>query len=460
MRKILSARMVQMKYLPYILPYNLNMYVCTVNPSIPNILAALAAAAVFVFLILRKRSLQVPGLSAGASAAVFVLKVGLLFIFWAVYTYVYDEPQYADIYKYFNDGEALYRYLRQDVYGFFRVFLDIENESDRLYMNTHTLHWYKPFEEFPVNENRLIIRFHALLYPLSGGSYFAHAVVTGFFGYLGALLLYRSWLPLFRSRAPLWFLAVFALPSVLFWSAGALKEPFVLLGAGMLVYALFRPGKLWYLLPALLLILFSKEYVFAAFLPGVMAVLLGRTPAFREKPATAQVLSLALAFALVVVISAYMPGYNFWQILYKKQEAFMNVSQLMQARSRFDMPAFQPDVTSILGALPHALLNALLRPFPQDVHSLMIAASFLEMLVLCGIGIYSLFHVRFQRPDPEKARVFWFCLSFVLLLSAIIGLTVDNSGALVRYRMPALPFLMAIFVLILQKNITIKWFKI
>ncbi|MBL0913546.1 MAG: hypothetical protein IBJ09_14360 [Bacteroidia bacterium] len=430
------------------------------NPSIPHILAAVPASALLVFFILRKKALHIPGLSAGASAAVFMLKVALLFVFWAIYTYVYANPQYADIYKYFYDGEALFHYLRQDTAGFFRVFLGMENESDHLYMNAHTLHWYKPFEEFPINENRLIIRFHALLYPLSGGSYFAHAVLSSFLAYLGGLLLYKTWLPLFREKAPLWFLTVFALPSVLFWSAGALKEPFVLLGGGLLVYALFRPGKLWYLLPALLLILFSKEYVFAAFLPGVLAVLLGRTPAFREKPATAQILALALVFALIVVVSASVPGYNFWQILYKKQEAFVNVSRLMHARSRFPMPAFSPDVPGILAALPHALFNALFRPFPQDIHSLMIAASFLEMLALYGLGIYSLFTVRFQRPDVAKARVFWFCLSFVLLLSAIIGLTVDNSGALVRYRMPALPFLMAIFVLVLRKNITFKWFKI
>lgn len=436
------------------------MYVCNVNPSIPHILTAVLASAVFIFFILRKKTLQIPGLSAGASAAVFMLKVALLFVFWAIYTYVYAAPRYADIYKYFYDGEALYRYLQQDTAGFFRVFLGMEKESDRLYMNAHTLHWYKPFEEFPINENRLIIRFHALLYPLSAGSYFAHAVLSTFFAYLGGLLLYKTWLPLFREKAILWFLAVFALPSVLFWSAGALKEPFVLLGAGLLVYALFRPGKLGYLLPALLLILFSKEYVFAAFLPGVLAVLLGHTPAFRQKPATAQILALALVFALIVLISACVPGYNFWQILHKKQEAFINVSRLMHARSQFPMPAFSPDVPGILAALPHALFNALFRPFPQDIHSLMIAASFLEMLTLYGLGIYSLFSVRFQRPDAAKARVFWFCLSFVLLLSAIIGLTVDNSGALVRYRMPALPFLMAIFVLLLRKKITIKWFKI
>lgn len=436
------------------------MYVCSVNPGVAHILSALLFAALAAFFILRFRPLQIQGAGKAGSLAVFLFKTALIFLFWAIYTYIYADPRYADIYKYFHDGEALYQYLYVNPQGFMNVFFGMENEADRLYMNAHTLNWYKPFEELPVNENRLIIRFHALLYPLSRGSYFAHAVVCSFMSYTGSLLLYKSWLPYFRNKAPLWFIAVFMLPSVLFWSAGVLKEPFVILGSGLLVYALFNEKRLLWLLPALLLILFSKEYVFAAFLPGVLAVLLARIPALKTRTILNQLIAWGAILLLAAAVSAWLPGYNLWHILHKKQEAFSNVSELMNARSRFQMPAFSADLPGVLLALPRAWANALFRPFAKDIYNAMTAVSFTETAAIWLFGIYCLSVRRTSKFSSQESRILWFCLSFVLMLAAIIGLTVDNSGALVRYRMPALPFLMAIFVLLLRKNITFKWFKV
>ena len=41
----------------------------------------------------------------------------------------------------------------------------------------------------------------------------------------------------------------------------------------------------------------------------------------------------------------------------------------------------------------------------------------------------------------ELKNMLWFCITFTLLLFIIIGTTTPVSGALVRYKVPALPFL-------------------
>jgi hypothetical protein len=43
---------------------------------------------------------------------------------------------------------------------------------------------------------------------------------------------------------------------------------------------------------------------------------------------------------------------------------------------------------------------------------------------------------------------FWFCLSFILILFVLVGLTTPVLGALVRYKMPALPFIFIAMFLI------------
>jgi len=50
------------------------------------------------------------------------------------------------------------------------------------------------------------------------------------------------------------------------------------------------------------------------------------------------------------------------------------------------------------------------------------------------IGLY-------KKPETRtEEQAIWFCLSFVIVLYAIMGLSTPILGNLVRYRIPALPF--------------------
>ena len=53
----------------------------------------------------------------------------------------------------------------------------------------------------------------------------------------------------------------------------------------------------------------------------------------------------------------------------------------------------------------------------------------------------------------------YFCACFVILLFTLIGLTTPILGAAVRYKIPAIPFLVIAFLFILDKQKLINCMK-
>ena len=47
----------------------------------------------------------------------------------------------------------------------------------------------------------------------------------------------------------------------------------------------------------------------------------------------------------------------------------------------------------------------------------------------------------FIKPHNLAIPDVWYCLSFIVILFVLIGLTTPVLGALVRYKVPALPFI-------------------
>jgi hypothetical protein len=105
-------------------------------------------------------------------------------------------------------------------------------------------------------------------------------------------------------------------------------------------------------------------------------------------------------------------------------------------------------------ALPIGVVNTFFRPFPWDVRSPIAiissleALAFLALTYLCfkRIGIGKTFNMIFSDP------VIAFCFVFALMFGGVIGVTTTNFGALVRYKIPCIPFYAMAFLLVMDKS--------
>ncbi|MCK6639195.1 MAG: hypothetical protein L6Q81_03850 [Bacteroidia bacterium] len=130
------------------------------------------------------------------------------------------------------------------------------------------------------------------------------------------------------------------------------------------------------------------------------------------------------------------------------------LTDIPKAGSIIDNRFLKPDFTSILLAIPKSAMNVVLRPYPWEARSALIFPSLLENLFIV-ILLIAAFFFRRNITDP---RVFWFCVTLAAINIAVIGLTTPVLGAIVRYRITALPFLIIALLQVADREKLIrKW---
>jgi hypothetical protein len=104
--------------------------------------------------------------------------------------------------------------------------------------------------------------------------------------------------------------------------------------------------------------------------------------------------------------------------------------------------------------IPEALLNSVLRPFPNDNGSFLKHFGFIENIVFLLVAIFTLFHKR--SPNLAQRKALLLMIGFSLLLFLLVGWITPVLGAIVRYRFPAqLALLLCCLTLVDPQKI--KW---
>ncbi|MFI5164231.1 MAG: hypothetical protein ACHQHP_03175 [Bacteroidia bacterium] len=128
---------------------------------------------------------------------------------------------------------------------------------------------------------------------------------------------------------------------------------------------------------------------------------------------------------------------------------------LAEAGSKIDIPLLYPSWMSILKNSPFAFVNTAFRPFIFEAKNPLMILSAIENLFIVAFILICIF---FFSKKIQNRHLICFCASFVILLFILIGLTTPILGAVVRYKIPALPFLLIAFLFILDKEKLLRRF--
>lgn len=414
------------------------------EPSLIHILSALVWATLLGLVGLRTSLWgPTPG-ERRLFSGLFFLKLLVGIGVWAVYTFYYTDPATADIYRFFHDSEIVYSLLFEKPGVYLNIVAGIGGGDELLPYYDLMNNWYKSFDDGFINENRTLIRANALLLPLTGGSYFGNLVLFSFLGVWAQRYLLSSLGKVFTFS----FLPAFVLlnlwPSELFWTSALMKEPLLMGGMALCVGAAVRlrarfsvtHGALFS--AGILLTLFSKFYVGIALLFPFLVYF--SSP---KKSTAGQLVFSYLALGIVLLgllhyADQWFPEYNIPGVIAAKKQAFANVAEATGAGSAFYIPPMEPTVWGMMQLAPQGLVNALFRPFPQDASGIMEWAAVLENMLFAGLMLFLLFQFRKKNKNLNLCLTLLF---FSLLVLVLGGITVNISGALMRYKMPVLPYL-------------------
>ena len=387
----------------------------------------------------------------------FSLKVIAGILLFLIYTFYYTDRQTADVFKYYDDGEILGNAATKHPIDFIKIMLGVEDQylKDQ-YLNKMD-YWFRPYDHGLRNDNRIVIRINAVLHILSFGNYFLHALIFIFLSFLGLFFTAKLFHDISESKIKA-YVAAFLIPSVFFWSSGVLKEALLIFALGIFCWAVYKLAKAfsWSTL-CLLLVGFGllsslKIYVLFALLPALLFWFIWmKLQLFWKALLTFLVTGVVLYFGVTLL----HPNFDFISLLVGKQHDFINLAKTYHAGSAIHMDYLGNNSWSILKAIPLALFHVFTLPWFSNVKSPLYLFSIFENLIFFSLIPLSIFY--FEKPNKSSMKFIVFSLIFMLTLFTIIGLTTPVIGALVRYKMPALPFLFFVLLSFIKlKSISVK----
>jgi len=434
----------------------------------PGILLAFGYTALLLYLMRRSPFFaRVPGLPMRHLAGLFLLKIAAGTALWAVYTWVYTDRPSADVYKYFDDSAVMYGALHERPGDYLRMLFGVRNDTpwftERYYSVMNN--WFREYESNLYNDAHTVIRFNALLRLLSFGEFHVHTVFASFAALTGMTGLYRAFVPVLPGRERALAIAVFLVPSTLFWASGPIKESLLFLGLGLLVWLLHRVAARriggWGALAlafSVLLLFTLKFYVLFSLVPALALLAWSR---WRPRPAlavkTLVVCALFVTFGLA--LGRMLPGYDPIALLALKQKDFIGLATATGPGSYVPPPPLEPEFWSFVRQAPHALWTTLLGPLvhaQRGAFGLLAAVENLALVAVIGGCLW----YRRAWSGTDKPLLLSLLL-YATLLALVIGWTTPVMGAVVRYRAPLLPFLLIAALLLLdQHRLLARWPKL
>lgn len=372
---------------------------------------------------------------SGVLMAFLVVKMGLglSFTSWTVFSDVE-----SDACGYFSAGSAYAEMFKDLVTG---VSIDYVNNT--------------PFWWFDGSPTDRFTSLTGLILTLTGGSFLGATAIACLFGATGQLLLYRFFRERFSEVRAIYFLPVLFHPSLMLWSGMLLKDSFGLFALGVAVYTLHRligARQLFAIAPlgiSLYIIFLFRSFIFFPFVAFALFMVWDRVVSpYAERRNNGGIVKglYLMASGTACIFVLWVLVRNFGGSLIEDRRDTAVIFSQIEAGSSFENVelSFSPRGLLALGA---GVINSLFRPFPWDVAKPIQAAAAVENLVVLGfvwIGFKCYLQRLTSRQRGQFAGLFWGMLVVALIVGTGVGLFASNSGTISRYRIPMIPFLVAV----------------
>jgi hypothetical protein len=390
----------------------------------------------------------------------FVLKLLSFIGFYYIYTFYYTDRNTADMYKYFDDANWLYKCILESPLAFIQVITRENMNSTALFYNDKVMHWFISSDLALENNHRFIIIVNLLCRFFSRGDILIHGVVFNLLSFTGLWSIYKAVNTFIQKPKPLIFLPIMFMPSILFWGSGLLKESIVLFLMGVSFYCFVKftqHKKLSLLITSLLfvfLLFFIKIYIAIALLLVFLLLFIIDFILYKR------VIMISFINVLVITLALIFIG-NIDYIQHDIDTKIQNSIKLTNSvvvKSNYNIYDATSTDLNIFKVLPNALIVSFLRPFPWEISNPFMIVSFLEnyfIIILLMLSIYLLFRNKDIIDNRTIAIIIAFTI-FILFTYVLSGLIAMNFGTLMRYKIPALIFLSIFPFLIFSTKISKK----
>lgn len=392
-----------------------------------------------------------------------LLKLVGAYAFSLYHIYIYGG---GDTFGYGTTGIDIGKLLFQDPVKYFSlIFQSTETLSDKVFP---TVNFRWPDSVMWVSaSNYFVVRFAAVFAPFGFNGYLPIAILFSISSFIFIWRCFLIFCEIFPGSEKLVAISFLFFPTVIFWGSGLGKDSLMLgslCGFTTAAFNVFIFNRS-YLKNILLMALFGywlyicKSYIlFGYFGPLAFAVFFHRVSSIKN--AFAKAILHFLSFAIIGVVGFYAIQLFIEEFIQETAFLAVSVQAMQEAGSKYDLGV---DLESLSGIgdvvryFPIAIFTAWFRPFPWEARNIAMALSALESLFVTYLFVRILLTgfifktLRIIRKSP----IIFANLTFAALFCALVTLSTGNFGTLVRYKLPAMPYLI-LSLLVINKIQTQK----
>lgn len=439
---------------------------CAYSPQISVIDFMIASFLVIIFLITasqKKKRLSETLPQYNYFLIGLIVKFASVFAFLCIFIYYYEG---GDTLAYHEGAVAMRNLFYKSPLHYLDLMVSpITWEKYMNYFNAETCR--PPTWMIKKESNFTVIRLASLVQLFLPNAILSANLIFARIAYGALFKLYDMFCSFFPGREKVLAFAFLFTPSVSFWGSGIMKDTIALSSICwviVLFYQLFIQ-KRGFTIPRVVGIIFCiwaiftvKTYLLLALLPGLIIWFnFQRILSVKNPFVKFFVFPVMLAGSFFGVISFYAANSELFGV-YGADSVLNEAAKVQQDLTReeaygsnsFDIGRFDPTPAGVISKIPAALFAGLFRPFITESGGspTMILAG-IENLILIFLFVVALIKTRiigfFSFIFSNPLLILGFV--FTLLLAFSIGLTSANFGALVRYKVPLVPFMVTLILL-------------
>ncbi len=382
-----------------------------------------------------------------------------------IYTLYYNG---GDTVNYYSGGVVLVKLMGKDFSQFLTMFLGYGDKTTWWFFD-YTTGW-PPVYMYDDENTFFVIRFISPILLICFNSYILGTIILAWLSYIGVWRLYRFFINFYPNLQKELAYAVLFIPSVAFWGSGIMKDTITFSATGWFVYSIYqlfikKDNRFLNILAAIIsvfLILKIKPYIFVALFPGaILWVFYSKLKNIKSGFQRTVLLPFIFIIGFVLVsfvfsklsdslgefgsVDKMVAKAQITQEDLKREEAY--------GKNYYDIGKIENDPMSMLKKAPLAIIAGMFRPFIWEARNPVMMISGIENLVMLYFTILLLFKFKIMgffrhiASDPPILFSFTFAIFFIFA----IGLSTANFGALVRYKIPAIPFYAVTLVFLYNK---------
>lgn len=373
--------------------------------------------------------------------------------FVLVYFYYY---QGGDTLRYFESGVAMANLFYKDPGAYLEVMMSSNTDEARSNFDFFTgmpyIYIYKDMKTY------FVVKLISPLIIITNKSYLLTSALIGFITYLCNWKLYQLFYRLYPEVKYGLALCTLFIPSMLFWGSGVSKDSFTLAATCLFTYHIYKftLGKkrsltgVIAMLICIYIILGIKPYIFMILFPGVLFWIFYHYLQNMENKKLSLILfplaiifTIGFSYAFLKVISNSDDKFSIDNAMETASITQQDLKQDYYQGKSFDIGDNDGTTSAAIRLMPNAILAGMIRPFIWEANSPFMLLSALENLIIIFLIIRLFVKGGIIKPIRNLFSIplLLFCFIFSILFAYMLGLTTSNFGALMRFKIPMLPFL-------------------